>query len=224
MRRGLVVAGLILLALLWGGPLMRASHQDFAAHMAVHMGLVAVVAPLLAAGIAGTRFDLSERHPLIFGPLIASAAELVTVWGWHLPALHAAARTDALAHAAEQASFLAVGLWVWTACLGLAGGETDGRSRRAALGTVGLLLTSMHMTLLGALIAFAGRPLYTHGLAGLHGTGVDPAQLIADQQAGGVIMLLGGGLAYLIGGVALMARLFRDAGAFRDTRHGRTTP
>ena len=49
MRRVLVATGLILLALLWGGPLMRASQQDFAAHMAVHMGLVAVVAPLLAA-------------------------------------------------------------------------------------------------------------------------------------------------------------------------------
>jgi putative membrane protein len=68
---------------------------------------------------------------------------------------------------------------------------------------VGLLLTSMHMTLLGALLALSPRPLYPH----LHGAaGLTP---LADQQLGGAIMLLVGGVSYLLGGLALTVGLLR---------------
>jgi putative membrane protein len=66
----------------------------------------------------------------------------------------------------------------------------------------------MHMTLLGALLALAPRPLYIHlheqagGLAGL--TPLD------DQHLGGAIMLLVGGVSYLSGGLLMTARLLRD--------------
>lgn len=103
---------------------------------------------------------------------------------------------------AEQASFLAGGLLLWLSCLGRAAG---GAAAGAMLGTLGLLLTSMHMTLLGALIAFASRPLYVEN--GVPVCGNDPVTAGLDQQLGGVIMLLVGGLVYLIGGLCLMARV-----------------
>ncbi|MEN2989661.1 cytochrome c oxidase assembly protein [Tistrella sp. BH-R2-4] len=204
-----VAAGLVVLAALWAGPLARASATSFAAHMAVHMGLVTIVAPLVAIGIAGSRYDPTPRHPLLFGPLPASLVELLVVWGWHAPLLHGWARTSGTGYILEQGSFLAAGLLVWIACLG---GGARGPRGQSLLGTLGLLLTSIHMTLLGALIAFAGRPLYTHALSGLHGTDIDPLAVIADQQFGGIIMLLMGGAAYLAGGVVLMARMFRQTG------------
>jgi putative membrane protein len=196
MRRAALITGLVLLVALWAGPLRGASSHSFAVHMALHMGIVAIAAPLLGYGIARA-FDPASRHPLLFSPLFAAMLEFVVVWSWHMPALHQAARASAMLFATEQASFLIAGLLVWTACLG------DRRDRgRSLMGTLALLLTSMHMTLLGALIAFASRPLYSH--AGHIG---DAAAQVADQQLGGVIMLLVGGAAYLAGGMVLMARV-----------------
>ena len=202
MRWPFLLAGTLVVVLLWGGPLRQASGHAFTSHMAIHMGLVAVAAPLLAAGVAGTRFDPSPRHPILFGPLPASLVELVVVWGWHAPALHEAARTGTVAFVAEQASFLLSGLLVWTACLGFA---ASGRTGRSLLGTLGHLLTSIHMTLLGALLAFANRPLYAH-----RDHGPDMQAVLDDQQTGGVVMLLVGGASYLLGGLVLMARVLRE--------------
>ncbi len=190
-----------MLALVWGGPLQAVAGHGFAAHMAMHMGVVAVAAPLMAASIAGTRVDPSPGRPLLFGPLPASLVELLVVWGWHAPGPHEAARSHAGMFALEQGSFLLSGLLVWIACLGFA---ASGRAGRSLLGTLGLLLTSIHMTLLGALLAFATRPLYDHGGHAM------PDHQLADQQVGGIIMLLVGGASYLLGGLVLMARLFRE--------------
>lgn len=193
-----LLAGLAILALVWGGPLPGMAAHSFTAHMTMHMSVVALAAPLIAAGIASTRFDPTGRLPLLFSPLLAAMLEFVVVWGWHLPALHGAARAGGLLFVVEQGSFLTVGLLLWLSCLSRAAG---GGVAGALLGTLGLLVTSMHMTLLGALIAFAGRPLYGH----LHGgyTGA----VVADQQMGGVIMLFAGGAVYLAGGLFLMARV-----------------
>lgn len=66
-----------------------------------------------------------------------------------------------------------------------------------------LLLTSMHMTLLGALLALTPRPLYDHAASTLH---IAP---LFDQHLGGAIMILVGGVSYLAGGIFLVARLLR---------------
>ena len=59
--------------------------------MALHMIVVAIVAPLLAVGIAGSRLDPVEKAPALFAAIPASLVELVVVWAWHAPALHHAA-------------------------------------------------------------------------------------------------------------------------------------
>jgi putative membrane protein len=193
MRAVLAVLGVATLALVWLGPLPR----SFAGHMTMHMGVVAVAAPLLALALAGSRADPCRVAPRLLAPLPASVVELLVVWGWHTPALHHAARHDAAAFAVEQGTFLVSGLWVWTASLG-----RDPRAplARAAAGVLALLLTSMHMTLLGALLALPARPLYAHH----PGPGA-----LDDQHLGGAIMLVVGGAAYLAGGLGLTARLVR---------------
>jgi putative membrane protein len=166
----------------------------FTAHMVIHVTLVAVAAPLIALAVAGTAADPVRRMPHVLAPLPISLIELVVVWGWHAPVLHEAAHHQAAAFIVEQASFLAAGVLLWVAAIG---GEREQRRARAGGGVAALLLTFMHMTLLGALFALSVRPLYRH--AGP----IDAARAVADQQLGGVIMLLVGGSVYLAGGLWL---------------------
>lgn len=200
--RPLTIAGLVVLLLAWAGPLPGMVAQSFAAHMSLHMSVVGIGVPLLAAGLGplvGARGWLRSQLTL---PIAASIIDLVVVWGWHAPALHHASRVSSLALAAEQASFALVSLLVWLVAL-----TSSSKTRRSAAlaGAMALFFTSMHMTLLGALIGLAPRPIYGehlhHGLAG-------PAAL-ADQQLGGVIMLAIGGVIYLAGGLVLMARVLQ---------------
>lgn len=188
--------GVAVLAAAWWGPLAELANHAFYAHMTAHMAVVAVAAPLLAVGLAGGKWDPVHRWPEYFSPLIASMIELVVVWLWHTPLLHEAARQSAMAMAAEQATFLGSGFLLW---ISVFGGAARGRIERGAIGIVALLLTLMHMTLLGALLALSPRPLY----ANLHG-GMDP---VADQQLGGAIMIATGGISYMAGALWLAGRM-----------------
>lgn len=201
-RRWLLAAGLLVLGAAWLGPLPAWSRHWFSAHMLMHMAVVAVAAPLVASSIAGTRADPARHWPALFAPVPASLLEFAVVWAWHAPALHHAARSSAAIVVLEQASFLAVGLLLWVSAFG---GDPRVRRERAAAGIGGLLLASMHMTLLGVLLALASRPLYTH--ATLHASGWSPLQ---DQHLGGVLMLAIGGSTYLAGGLWLLAGLLRE--------------
>jgi putative membrane protein len=176
-------AGCAVLALIWGGPLLGADRGSFAAHMLAHLGVVAIAAPLLALGLPAL--------PAPLGPAPATLAEFLLVWGWHAPALRALAEASTAATVGEQASFLAAGVVLWRACLGA-----------GPAGAIGLLFTSMHMTLLGALIALAPRPLYGEAGVTCLGLTLGPA---ADKSLGGTAMLAVGAVVYLGGGLALVA-------------------
>jgi putative membrane protein len=201
MYRTLLVCGCLTLAAVWLGPLPQLARQAFWAHMTMHMGVVAVAAPLLTMGVIGGQLDPVRKIPQLFAPIPASILEFVAVWAWHAPALHQAARHSTVGLVAEQGTFLLAGLFLW---LSACGGEAWCRGPRTAAGVVGLLLTAMHMTLLGALLALSPRPLYAHG------HGVAGLTALEDQHLGGAIMLLVGGVAYLLGGLGLMVGLLRD--------------
>ncbi len=203
-RRGALAGGLAVMALAWTAA---AAGAGITGHMAAHMAAVAVAAPLLAIGLAGGRLDPAMRWPRLVAPVPMSLLELAVVWGWHLPAARALAAAGGWGLAIEQAGFIAAGLLLWSACLGSR--EAAASARRAA-GVVAMLLTTMHMTLLGVLVALAPRPLFAD--AGFTCLGVTVAPL-ADQQLGGVVMLLIGAGGYLAGGLALLAGLLRPEGA-----------
>lgn len=169
----LILAAVLLLGLYvlpldaWVGP--------FPAHMLRHMALVAVVPPLLVAGLPRL-----PAPPMLLAVLIEFAA----IWGWHAPALHEAAYFSPPIFALEQASFLAAGLITWASAL---------RAPEPLAGAGGMLLTSMHMTLLGALLILSPTALYAY---------CGPGQ----QQIGGMLMLGIGTPAYLLAGLWLTAR------------------
>jgi putative membrane protein len=181
-RHGLIFCGLVILLACWCGPLPELAQRAFFAHMAMHMGVVAGATALLALGMAGSCYDPVRRFPHLFSPIPASVLELVVVWAWHAPRLHHLARHSEGGLVAEQAMFFGCGLLLWLSAFG---GEQGRGGARTANGIVGLLLTSMHMTLLGALLIFAPRPLYrpSAGLDGTHGNG-RPAVGRSDHVAG----------------------------------------
>ncbi|SFB85890.1 cytochrome c oxidase assembly protein [Tropicimonas isoalkanivorans] len=182
MRPTFLLPGLALLVAIWTLPLDTVLGV-FPVHMLRHMVLVALAAPLLVLGLP----KLAAR--VAINPLIAAVLEFAVVWGWHMPQTHAIGRLSGVGFVAEQASFLLVGVLVWAGCL---------LSRQPLAGAGGLLLTSMHMTLLGALLTLAPRDLY----ADMCGTAPD----LAGQQGGGMLMLAIGTPVYLVAGLMLTAR------------------
>jgi putative membrane protein len=199
--RWLTLAGIAVLALAWAGPLPGMVAGSFAAHMTLHMTVVGIGVPLVAAGIGSWVAHQGWLRSQVALPIAVSVIDLVVVWGWHAPALHHASRALPWALAAEQLSFALVSLLVWLVALA---STTETRRSAALAGAMALFFTSMHMTLLGALIGLAPRPIYgehMHGQSGL------PA--LAEQQLGGIIMLGIGGVIYLAGGLTLMARVLR---------------
>jgi putative membrane protein len=204
MKRASLFLGLLTLALIWAGPLLSAWRGSFAAHMLAHMGVVAIAAPLIAIGLSPIikrgkpLASLSESRILPLA-LIASLVEFVVVWGWHAPAARLWAESSVLATFLEQASFLLAGLFLWLTAIG-----SKGTPARDAAGAFALLLTSVHMTLLGALLSLAPRPLYGTGDVTCFGLVLGAGQ---DQALGGVIMLMIGAVVYLAGGILLLARL-----------------
>jgi putative membrane protein len=192
-RLFLLLGGFVLLAA-WAGPLPSLSHLLFSAYMSLHMLVVGLAAPLLALGLV----PIVQRRPwslrLIDLAIFAGALDFLVIWGWHAPGPHLAARTNSFVFVLEQASFLLMGIFVWlTAFLA----PPDNPKAGALKGAASLLFTSMHMTLLGALIGLSPRALYAHSL--------DDA--LPDQQIGGVIMLAAGSVIYLAGGLVLVGRL-----------------
>lgn len=190
-----LAAGLLLCVLAWLLPPV-AWPWSFADHMARHIAVVAVAAPLLAVPLAESR--VARR----VSPMVAVIVEFVAVWGWHVPSAHAAAQTSLFWFAMEQASYLGAGVLVWMSVL---------RPSLSLAGPVGLLLTSMHMTLLGALLMVGTRSVYPSEICGG----------AADQQVGGMIMLAVGTPIYLIAGLVLVARyLLADPAGHRRRREG----
>ncbi|QYX56889.1 cytochrome c oxidase assembly protein [Roseovarius sp. SCSIO 43702] len=160
---------------------------EFAGHMLRHMGLVAVAAPLVVLAAPG----LARRVglPVMLGVLI----EFVIVWFWHLPGLHGPARLSLWVAVVEQASFFAAGWAVWASAL---------TAREPLLGAGGLFVTSMHMTLLGALLILAPNDLYAE-ICGR-------APNLTGQQLGGMLMLGIGTPIYLFGALALARSSLRE--------------
>ena len=139
----------------------------------------------------------APRLPLGGGAMalmLGAAAEMVVVWGWHLPGPHMWARLDGVGFALEQVSFLGAGMLLWASV----------RSAGAFGGALVLLATTMHMTLLGALIGLSPRDLYG-GICAGH-LGLDALQ---EQQVAGALMAGAGGAIYLLAALGRLATALR---------------
>lgn len=200
LRHWPIGAGLVVLAVLWLGPLHSIAGHVFSVHMALHLGVVVVAAPLLGIGLKRWRSAVAGNQPRVIWAVIASVFEMLVVWGWHAPPLQQAASASLTAFAVQQGSFLLAGVWLWWLSF-------SGNTRTAAgVGALAMLLTFMHMTMLGVLIALAPELLYAPEVY----AGVDFTERLFDQRVGGILMAIAGAFPYLAGGLVLANRLLSD--------------
>lgn len=195
-----LVAGTVILCALWLSPLPAMSRRAFSPHMILHLGVTVVAAPLIAVGLLGLgKPSAGTDRPLLLA-VVASLFELVVVWGWHAPAAHEAAAARDPVFVAQQLSFLAAGLGIWTASF-------SGPSRaQAGIGVLAMMFTFTHMAMLGILLSLAPDLIYSP-IYCLGAWGFDP---LDDQRLGGALMAVFGGLPYLLGGIVLAFRLVRE--------------
>ena len=169
------------------------------AHMAQHLVLMSVAAPLLAYGLPlalfpGTLSSRARSHAQRWrhvlgrtfrrhGVALTSAAFLLqtaVLWLWHVPPLYEAAVVSHTLHAVEHASFLGAGVVFWWAIVGTGGRTLPSGTRIACLFAVALQGAA-----LGLLMTFTSSAWYPVYAAGERLWGVDP---LADQQAAGLLM------------------------------------
>ena len=205
---GLVTFGVALIS-----PLATLAEQLFLAHMVQHLLLIMVGAPLVLLG--GPALVLSRGLPreirnvylvplarspaahafvrLALNPLIALGAYVVFLTLWHLPPLYDAAVTDAVVHAIEHFTFIAIAILFWTQVIDPYPFHAP---LRYPLRIVYLFVATAHNTALGGILSFADPSLYPY-YANL---ATRPFGLNAaiDQQSGGAIMWVPGGMVHLI--------------------------
>lgn len=211
-------AGWLTLAGALVGPLDAYAAQLFSAHMLQHELLMIVAAPLLVLGrpLAAWTWGLAPRHrqwivratrwrwlarawSTLTQPLTAWALHALALWIWHVPQLFEAALHNEAVHVLQHASFLGTALLFWWTAIG-----SDPRSRTKAFAMASLFTTMMHTSALGALLTFAASPWYASYAATTAAFGLSPVE---DQQLGGLVMWVPGGLAYLIAGLVVVAQL-----------------
>jgi len=176
-KRTAILWAFLVLALLFISPICALSSALFSVRVAHHIALTAIAAPLLVFGL-GERFRLP-------GPVsIWAALHILSFWFWHAPDAYAFALSSDAGYWLMQATLLASALGFWAA-LRTSGAPT----------VIGLLLVMMvQMGLLGALITFAGSPLYAPHWLTTQAWGLAPLE---DQQLAGLIMWAPASLFYL---------------------------
>lgn len=191
-RRPLVAGGVALALLLFVSPFCALTSALFSARVLHHILLTAALAPLIAFSLA--------RRPHGAGSLaLWTLLQAVVFWAWHAPNLYAAALSAEAVYWAMQISLLGSSIGFW-------------RSLRAseptsALGA--LLATTVQMGLLGAIITFAGRPLYAPHFETTWVWSLSP---LADQQLAGLIMWVPAAGLYLGAGLWIAARWLKAEG------------
>ncbi|NRP21881.1 hypothetical protein LPJGGPFB_05140 [Ensifer adhaerens] len=209
MRKHWFCLAALVTALAFGASLQTLVARAFVGHMGVHMILVAICAPLFAISFHGTAVDVS-RHWQATSTLLLSLIELVVIWAWHFPAIRQAAETSSAVRTLELVSFLTVATLFWLACM-----NSAPRQGGTLAGIGALLLTSMHMTLLGVLLTMAPRALYGGTEVTCLGLTLTPLE---DQQLGGILMLLVGAASYLVGALILLGRQLANADRWQERR------
>lgn len=199
------------------------------AHMAQHLLIADLAAPFLLAGMRNpvlafllprpALVALARRHRLrtafrtLRRPLVAIPVYALTLYFWHFSfAFEGAVRHDVV-HAAQHASFVAIGMLVWWSAL-----EPKRRRLGGDLWKIGHILAARLLGMfLGMGFVIVQQPIYT----GVYGAG-DRRGISAlhDQQLAGAMMV---GLDVFVMLFALAFFFLRAAGD-HDRAAARDTP
>lgn len=182
------LAGTGVLALALLSPLCALAVTLFSARVGQHMLVLLLAAPLLAWGWRGRAPSLS----------LASGLMAAALWLWHLPGPYGWSFDSHAAWWAMHASLLLAALWFWRAAF----------AARAEAALMAGLATAAQMGALGALLTFAPRALYPVHAGTTWPWGLSPLE---DQQLGGLLMWVPGGVLFAALAVLAMLRTLRAA-------------
>lgn len=134
----------------------------------------------------------------------------VAIWAWHAPLLFDAAVENVVLHRLQHLSFFATAVLFWWAVLW-----------RSPAGAAAwhVVITMLHTSVLGALMALAPRVLYGAQTATAANWGLTPLE---DQQLAGIIMWVPAGTIYAGAALALMALWIRRSGEMTRRTHAET--
>jgi putative membrane protein len=216
-RRGRSVSFALGWAVLAGSllsPIDAWAERSFAVHMVQHELLMVVAAPLIVLGrpLEGWTWALSGPARRFFAAAAKTAVlrtigyvttlslgawvlHALALWLWHLPILFRAALLNPVVHTLQHGCFFGSALAYWWSVVG-------GRARNPTGTSIASLFTTMlHTSALGALLTFAPSPWYVTGGARVFGLSA-----LEDQQLGGLVMWVPGGMAYMIVGLMIVGR------------------
>lgn len=178
----------------------------FSAHMVQHLLLELVAAPLIVAGAPMTLALRAAAPPLrrsllrllhsrvlrvVSFPVIAWLLFAAVNWGWHFSALYDQALESPALHHLQHATFLAAGLLFWWPVLGADPGPWR---LPHPVRLLYLFLAMPQNSFLGVALMSAATVRYPHYATNARTWGPTPLE---DQQLGGIIMWVGGDLAFL---------------------------
>jgi putative membrane protein len=193
------LAGWLVLVAALVSPLCNLAVALFGFRVTQHLLITLVAAPLIATALV--RADGWQRA----GPVPAAATFAALFWLWHLPGPYAASfHPDGIAWWWAHATLALSALWLWIALLAA-------RHARPVAAALAGLFTGLQMGALGALLTFATRPLYVpHGPEVTLPWGLTPLE---DQQLGGLLMWVPGGLLLAAVLLATLATMLRTPAA-----------
>lgn len=182
-------------------PLCPLSVALFSARVAQHMIIVLIAVPLIALGrpeIVLRSVSMGARAKIPDGRWLldaagGSASFAVALWVWHMPGPYAATFDSPVVYWIMHITMIGSASWLWMSLL-------DRREGKSVSAIVTGLVASTQMSLLGAVITFAPHPLYAPHATTTVAWGL--SQLF-DQQLGGAIMWVPGGIIFL--GAAMVA-------------------
>jgi putative membrane protein len=187
------------LAALWiavASPVAHLEHHLLTAHMAQHLTLMLVVAPLL---LFGARSLVIRWRP---HPAFCWFAGTVTVIVWHVPAVFELALRSRFWHEFEQATFLVAGVLFWRPVIQPVHGILAGW-----LVPLYLFFATLPCDALSAFLTFCGHVVYRPYASG---DGYFRLSPLEDQALAGALMWVTVTFAYLIPALVVTARLLSD--------------
>jgi putative membrane protein len=194
------VASLLVLFFSLNGPLHDLSDSYlFSAHMVQHLILTLVFPPLFLYGLPAHVVRpflrpvwVRKAGARLVRPVAAAAIFTAPIVLWHVPLFYEAAMRHHPLHIVQHLVFLATAVVMWWPVLSPVP-ELPRASYPGQL--LYLFLLGIPMSIVGAMITLADAPLYPFYVAAPRVWGLSP---LDDQQIGGLIMWVPGGLVFWI--------------------------
>lgn len=227
-------AGLLLIAVSLLSPIDVLSSSLFFMHMIQHLLLAMLAPPLLLIadpmpilmwglplgwrrGIGRILFNRNAPVRIaltrFLNPGVTWFVWIVFLWGWHDSNAYSLALRNDVVHDIEHLTFFVTAMFVWW---NITGAAPRFNKRLGWPARFGLALAAIPPNMmLGVILSFAARPIYTYYESVPRLWGID---ILTDQQIGGVIMWVPGSMMYLIAALICVARwIDQESGPPRAT-------